>query len=471
MMGTSDANGNRLAFWNGTHTVGGVQVMLRTPGAALLFDFGFTPNPRASLFSGVVPVPADQRLIHYLRAGMAPLVEGIYDPDQLHGRTVAELTERLRHAGHVLSGQPLVDDLGQTPTAVFFSHLHQDHMALLPHLGEHMTVFCHRDSVALHESMVEAGTLPATPATLVGLDDGEAIEHGDIRLELVAVDHDIPGAAGFLASTPSETIAWTGDWRMHGRHPQRLERFAELCRAREDVVLLTEGTTLNPQGTGPMQGQPLGERAVIERVDEQLDHATGLASAAFYPRNLERIEDLRRVAAAHGRRFVLSRSTAAGWFGAVERGVEVGSPKDLLIHADGCDGGPWEQVTAEQIGNDKAAFFCELQIEHRAVLLDAGGGPGDVYFHTNGNPLALSGPEWDAMQAWMQQTGIRFEHLNSGGHAPPDTLAWMAQEAAPELLIPMHSGYPELYPTGGVTRFLPRRGEVTDLRIAATANS
>jgi len=451
-----DTSSTRAVFWNGTHTIGGVQVMLRSPSAALFFDFGFTPNPSASLFSGTVPAPDDGPLIAYLRAGMAPLVEGLYAPDHLGGRSVAQLTERLRHGGRILDRQPLVDDLEETPKAVFFSHLHQDHMALLPFLSEDVTVFCHRDSVAFHAAMVDAGVLPPSPARFVGLADGEQVDHGDIRLELAEVDHDVPGASGFLARLPDgDTVAWTGDW----------QRFAERCASREGVILLTEGTSLGPDRSGATAGEALTESDVDERFDHLVGETTGLVTTAFYPRNLERIESFRQLAAGHERRLVLSRPTAAGWLGAVQRGVTAGEPSQILVVDGGGDDAAIDlpTVTADEIADNRAAFVCEVQIEHRSLLLGTASGPGDLYVHTNGNPLGTSGPAWEALQAWMDQTGTRFERLNSGGHAPPDGLAWLVEAAEPDLVVPMHSNHPELYPCGDTQRLLPQRGQIVDL--------
>jgi ribonuclease J len=466
-MQSQDHSSTRAVFWNGTHTIGGVQVMLRSPSAALLFDFGFTPNPSASLFSGVVRAP-DDALIAYLRAGMAPLVEGLYGSDHLGHRSVAQLTERLRHGGRILEDQPLVDDLDELPKAVFFSHLHQDHMALLPFLSDDVTVFCHRDSEVFHAAMVAAGVLPACPARFVGLADGEQVEHGDIRLELVEVDHDVPGASGFLARLPDgSTVAWTGDWRLHGRHPSRMQRFAARCAAEDGVVLMTEGTSLGPDRSGATAGDALTEFDVDERFDDLLGDTSGLVTTAFYPRNLERIESFRRLAVSHGRRLVLSRPTAGGWLGAVQRGLAIGDPAQVLVVDDGSDDGAIDlpAITAEQISDDRAAFVCEVQIEHRSLLLGAASGPGDLYVHTNGNPLGTSGPAWGALQAWMQQTGTRFERLNSGGHAPPDGLEWLAKAAQPDLVVPVHSNHPELYPCAGTPSLLPHRGQVVDLHV------
>jgi mRNA degradation ribonuclease J1/J2 len=463
------ADDMRLTFWNGTHTVGGVQVMLRCDASALLFDFGFTPNWRASLFNRYVPLPAEGRLRRYLSAGMAPLVEGVYADEHL-SESVASAVAPLRREGCILADLPVLGETEPGRLGIFVSHLHQDHMALLPYVSPQVPVYMSQEGAVFHEALVQAGALPPTRAEIQGLADGEEVAVGDLRIQLCDMDHDIPGAAGFIAQTSAGTVAWTGDWRLHGRHTDRLSRFAERCQDRGVDLLITEGTSLRPGPDAAGHDRQIPEVDVAERIDDVLERTKGLASAAFYPRNLERIADIRSIAGRHGRELVLSRETAEGWLGAVKNGVQAGDPWGVYVLEEA--GGKVEAeaderfrtVTVQEIRADRSAFFCEVQIEHRSLLLDTCAQPEDVYFHTNGNPLGQSGPEWETLETWIRQLNIDMHWLNSGGHAPPDGLAWLVDAADPDMVIPVHSSYPELYPSRGARRYLPRRGETLALR-------
>lgn len=451
-----------LTFLNGVTTVGGVQALVQAGDSALCFDFGATPNPSGSLFSRPSPPPQAGSLVAHLRAGMAPLVEGLYDRAQLagSGEGVATACEPLRHDGRLLDGMPLVRHLEHI--GIFVSHVHNDHCGLLPFAGPDVPVIMSADGAALHGGLVEVGALPPTPARVRGLEDGARQQIGDLDLELVPVDHDVPGAAGFVLTAGNRRVAWTGDWRAHGHAPQRMVDFAE--RAAGVDVLVTEGTTLRPDAS-PVR--PLSEKELIERVDRLLAGTDGLAFVTPYPRNLQRLAALRDVASANGRTLVLRPETLAGWRAAARHGLSApelnGGGKPIAILAadssgDGSGGGGHVEVGVEDLRRDRNAFLVELQVADRWVALAVGAGPGDLLLHCNGEPLGPWAAEWTSLSAWVKALGLDFVWLDSGGHATPDDLAWLVETVRPGAVVAVHSAYPELFPRTRVPLVLPRRG-------------
>lgn len=51
------------------------------------------------------------------------------------------------------------------------------------------------------------------------------IQVGDITMEVWPSDHDAYGATGLIVKTPDKTIAYTGDIRLHGYHPDWVHDF------------------------------------------------------------------------------------------------------------------------------------------------------------------------------------------------------------------------------------------------------
>jgi ribonuclease J len=448
-----------LTFFNGTRTVGGVQVLARAGRSGLCFDFGATPNPTASLFSRGCPPPRTGSLPAHLRSGMAPLIEGLYDPAQLGtaGRSVAEVAEPMRRDGRLLEGMPLIDDVEHL--GVFVSHIHNDHCGLLPFVAPGVPVVMSAAGAALHAGMVDSGELPASPAKVLTLEDGGHTRVGDeLDLQLLDVDHDLPGAAGFVLSAGDQRVAWTGDWRAHGHAPTRMARFAE--RAAGVDLLLTEGTTLAPDASPVRQ---ISESELIDRVGRLLARTEGLAFVTPYPRNLFRLDALREVAAANGRTLVLSHATMAGWRDAARHGLTAPDPdaRPVAVFDDPAAGGegPGLRVGVDELSRDRDAFLVELQLEQRWMALAVGAGPGDLLVHCNGNPLGPWDPEWVSLTAWVRTLGLDFAWLNSGGHATPDDLAWLVDAVRPRAVVAVHSSHPELFPrTAGVPLVLPERG-------------
>ncbi len=451
-----------LTFFNGTTTIGGVQASVQAGDSVLFFDFGTTPDPTGSLFSRSSPPPPVGGLAAHLRAGMAPLVEGLYDPAQLTaaGGSVAAVVEPLSQHGRSLAGIPVLDQRGQM--AIFVSHNHNDHCALLPFVNPDIPVLMSSDGAALHAGLTYAGVLPGSPATVQGLEEGEHLRIGELDLELIHVDHDVPGAAGFVLQAGDRRIAWTGDWRAHGHQPERMAAFAE--RASGVDLLITEGTTARPDSS---PGRPLSEAELAERVERIISATDGLAFVTPYPRNLRRLASLRDAAAATGRTLVLRPETLHGWRAAIQHGLAGPNPDHgsapvgvLALGGDENHSTPaGTPVTVDDLRRSRNDFLVELQVPDRWVALAAGAGPGDVLVHTNGEPLGAWAPEWTSLQAWVKTLGLDFVWLDSGGHASPDDLAWLVETVQPGAVAAVHSAHPHLFPRTSVPLILPRRGQ------------
>ena len=450
-----------LTFFNGTSTIGGVQASVQTGDSALFFDFGITPNPTGSLFSRSSPAPVIGSLAAHLRAGMAPLVEGLYDPAQLAltGGSVSSTVEPMAKQGRMLDQASILDHVENT--AIFVSHIHNDHCELLPFVSPDVPVLMSSDSAALYAGLTDVKALRSTPAVIRGLADGEHRSIGGMDLELIHVDHDIPGAAGFILQAGDRRIAWTGDWRAHGHAPERMAAFAE--RASGVDLLITEGTTLRPDSS---PAQALSETDVAERADRILAATDGLAFVTPYPRNLRRLASLRDAAAANGRTLVLRHETLAGWRAAVKHGLSAPHPDDggasiAVLATDSTDPNlvtGEAQVTVEDLRHNRQDFLLELQVPDRWVALAVGAGPGDVLIHSNGQPLGSWDPEWTSLQAWVQALGLDFVWLDSGGHAGPDDLAWLVETVRPTAVAAVHSAHPQLFPRTSAQLILPTRG-------------
>lgn len=450
-----------ITFFNGTSTIGGVQASVQSEDATVFFDFGVTPNPTGSLFSRSSPAPTIGRLAAHLRAGMAPLVEGLYDPVQLAptGGSVGSTVQPMLAEGRLLNGVSILDQ--SQNTAVFVSHIHNDHCELLPFLNPDIPVLMSSDSVAVYSGLTDVGALPRTKASVVGLEDGEHRAIGGMDLELIHVDHDIPGAAGFILQAGDRRIAWTGDWRAHGHSPERMAAFAE--RASGVDLLVTEGTTLRPDSS---PSKPLSETELSERAETLLAGTDGLAFVTPYPRNLRRLAGLRDAATATGRTLVLRNETLAGWRAAVAFGLSGPHPDAngaAIAVLDTGDPGvtfPADQmqVTVADLRQNRNDFLVELQVPDRWIALAVGAGRGDVLIHTNGQPLGSWDPEWTSLQAWVQALGLDFVWLDSGGHAAPDDLAWLVETVRPAAVAAVHSGFPQLFPRTSSELILPTRG-------------
>ncbi|HET8613889.1 MAG TPA: MBL fold metallo-hydrolase [Actinomycetales bacterium] len=438
-----------LTFLGGTHTVGGVQIVARTDQAALVFDLGVVGNPgvvrETALFHELMSPRASSPLADYLRAGMAPLLEGVYDDAQLPAG-VARLTEAMRRPGHALAGREVLDLTG-LDSAVFVSHLHDDHAGLARFVAPGVPLLMSEVSSRLLPALVEAGELVQGPATPQPLRPAEPRSLGDLLVEAVPVDHDVVGASGLLVTTPDGTFAYTGDWRGHGAHPERMMAFAERCRGVD--VLMTDASCTGH--TAEQVAHQVRETDVAPWFADVLRRTSGTAYLAVHPRNLERHEQLRQVTVAAGRRVVLDPVVARLWTRALaERAVD-GSLDGVSVWDVGDDrpvpsGLP--RVTPSDIAAARDAFVAHLPTRLRPLLLDAGAGPGDTFVHLNGHPFGSADPHWRVLHTWTRLLGLKLEVLSSHGHALPDDLAAFVDAVRPGSVVPVHTNAPDRFPRG-----------------------
>lgn len=458
-----------VTFYNGTHTVGGVQILLEGQTGRIVFDLGVVDNPRiarsATLFNQVQSTRRDHELRDMLCAGMAPPIEGLYAAELL-GTSVANVTAPYRMPGRHLSSLPVATgDLHDT-TAVFISHLHPDHAALLPLVAPDVRVLMSQAGRALHEALVSVARIRPSGGSVEGIAPGQATTVGDLSVELSPVDHDVPGSSGIIIEIDGMVLAYTGDWRLHGSHPDRMEAFAQRCATRHVDILVTEGSTLTasePQYVGPQHA----ETDVAGWVAARLKDTNGTAFLTLHPYNVDRLVTVADVAEAHGRTLVLDPRTAATW-SALACAGEVpppgagvatwASPTEPTIRLTGLP-----TVTVADIAADRPRFVVEVVRGAWPLLLDVGAGPGDAFLHLNGDPYGPADPAWEALRTWCHELRVDLQVFSAHGHASAQDLAWLVEAVRPAAVVPVHSNHPECFPRTSSPVWLPQRGQRVSL--------
>ncbi|MDM7911572.1 MAG: hypothetical protein QUS09_00585 [Methanotrichaceae archaeon] len=128
------------------------------------------------------------------------------------------------------------------------------------------------------------------------------------------MDHSIFGATAYILRGET-TVAYTGDFRLHGKDGQSTRKF--ISQAKDASVLITEGT----RASRPEEDEKTSEQSVGEACRESVENSTGLVIADFSPRNFERLETFQKIVPIH--------TEARDWFARsfenvlmVEEGVE-----------------------------------------------------------------------------------------------------------------------------------------------------
>jgi ribonuclease J len=256
--------------------------------------------------------------------------------------------------------------------------------------------------------------------------DRKIVRCGEIEIEFVAVDHDLPGATGFLIRTPDLQLAFTGDHRWHGLHPERTLRFAEAARGAD--VLILECVSL---GIDPEVLTRLTESDVADRFAKLLRRTRGLVVVNVYGMNRERVAAIGRACEAAGRSFLMEPQAAemAGWSGVAS------------------DLGP--------IRAQPSRHCLQLDFYSLPRLIDLEPPRGSVWVQAGGTPLGRYDPRGAVLDAWVERFGLEHVELDSSGHSWPSDLRRMVRSVAPRVVLPVHSRAPELLTVVGPRRLLP----------------
>ena len=377
----------------------GLKFVLDHGGVRVMFEMGIEHAPGAMPFSlGLQPRPG-RELLDLQAVGMAPRGTGV----------LGSWDRR---------------------TSLFLSHMHLDHVALVHSVHPDVPIYYPQRMEPLREACVRAGYLDWRRPPGIQVADRGRVQVGAIEVEFVAVDHDLPGATGFLVRTPDLALAYTGDHRWHGFHPEVTERFAEAARGVR--VLLQEAVSMSWDPAPETAGT--SEEDVCGAFGEVLDRAGGLVVVNLYPMNRLRVHAFGAACAARGRVLVLERqaATMADWPLVME---DVGA----VLH-------------------DPRRYCVQLEFSSLPSLIDLRPPAGSIYVHSNGVPLGPFDPTHQVMLAWIRALGLELVTLGSSGHSGPADVRRMVEAVAPAVVLPVHSRRPEALLVPGIPTLVPEVG-------------
>lgn len=380
----------------------GLKFLVEHGDAQCLFDFGPEHAPGRSPFSLGLAPRAGRELADLLAVGAAPPLKGIYTGDSWDGRT-----------------------------HVFITHMHLDHTGLIPMLGPDVPLYFPAAMESVRAAADRSGYLSWRRPTGSAIADGEVVNVGPIRVRFVAVDHDLPGATGFLVETPDASIAFTGDHRWHGLHPELTQAFTESARGAD--LLIQEGVSL---GWGLLEGDPpvLSEAEAIAELRRALAETAGLVIVNCYGMNRERVAAIAAACKATGRRLLMEPQMAAmaGW-------------PDVL-------------ASTEAVRDDPEGHCLQLGFESLPLLIDLQPPAGSLWIQSGGAPMGSFDPAQPVLEAWAARFGVEMRTITSSGHSRPEDIVRMVTTVHPKRVLPVHTRAPEALQVPGVASFVPYAG-------------
>jgi len=456
----------------GNGEIGGNKILLEHKGTRVFLDFGMSFNKNSQYFCEFLNPRKCSGLGDLFEFGLLPDMNGIYREDYL------------AHMGRPAEEKSL--------DAVFLSHAHADHAQYIHFLRWDVPIYCTQATRIILECLQETGS--NTFSDLIDacesfkfyqngkgglsrvdrkkaeyihqrdfhvMEEGQRISIGSIEVEMVPVDHSLPGSCGFIIYTDEGNIVYTGDLRFHGSNGHLSQRFVEKAREAVPKWMLCEGTRMDSTDKD-------SEAEVQKKISGLICNCDDLVFIEHPIRDIDRVSSIFSAAKENERDFVIPLKLAYlvealdSYCPFCIDDVKILKPRKNwgLINKSG--------VAAEQVAQDYAKWEREFICRSNSITCDDLNRSQKDYVVSMSmweigqmpdlkpvNALWIKSscePFCEEMELdeerkmnWLTHFGIRHENAHASGHASGEELRDMIREICPEILIPIHTERPELF--------------------------
>ncbi len=461
-----------IEILGGEGEIGGNKILIEHKGTRVFLDFGMSFKQNGLFFSEFLNPRKCSGLGDLFEFGLLPDMEGIYREDYLC------------HMGR-LPEERSVD-------AVFLSHAHADHAQYIHFLRWDIPVYCTEASKIILGCLQDTGSnafsdlIYACEAfrfytnkngglsrvdrkkwdyihkrELCVMETDRRVSIGSMEVEMVPVDHSLPGACGFIVYTDEGSIVYTGDIRFHGSNGHLSREFVEKAHKASPRWMLCEGTRIDSDHRD-------SEPEVQKRISELISISEGMVFVEHPIRDIDRTSSIFTAARDNGRHFVVSLKLAY----LVESlgphcpfcldDVMILVPRKSwgLIGKTGVvqeqvdqDYAKWERdyvhrpnsITCEDLRGSPASYVVSMSMWEISQLADIK--PSDALWIKSSCEPFCEEMELDEerKQNWLKHFGIRHENAHASGHASAEELKGMIREIRPEILIPIHTKRADMF--------------------------
>lgn len=330
-----------LTVYDGATTIGGTKIHIEEKGRGVLLDFGMNFSSYGDYYQEFLKERSNRGIYDLINLRLIPEID-IYRPDLVptdidptpwpkpNVEAVLLSHAHLDHCGNIglLRGDiPIVASAtsaailkamrDSAPASIGSEISYYSQKTSLPECGgfvlesESGGRYTARDLYLCTEPTPElkefASKRPGgNTARSKGVEAGAVDPLGNLSLpfevEAYPVDHSIPGAVAYIIRGDS-TIAYTGDYRLHGTHSDETRQFIEA--AKNATVLITEGTRV-----GREADEEVSEEVVLRNCLVATEEAEGLTVADFSARNFERLNIFSEIARRSDRCLVVTAKDA-----------------------------------------------------------------------------------------------------------------------------------------------------------------
>ncbi len=456
----------------GKNEIGGNKILVEHKGTRILLDFGMSFGQAANFFSEFLQPRKCAALSDFFELGLLPDIKGIYR------------TDYLKHMDR--------PEEERSVDAVLLSHAHADHAQYIHFLRHDIPIFCTQATKIILQALEKTGSntcsdLITTCETFSFyinkkgeksridrkhddyvhsrnynlMQPNTKIKIGSLEIEMVPVDHSLPGACGFIIYSDEGNLVYTGDIRFHGSHGELSKNFVEKARSVKPTWLLVEGTRID-------QEQIHSEHAVKQEITKLIEKTKNLVFVEFPIRDLDRTNTIYQAAIANNRKFVVNLKLAYLIDALGDLcpfsldDVQILIPKKSwgLIDKPGADQKQIEQdyvtwerdyifrnnrITYEELCKNPQNYVVTMSMYEINQLTDIQ--PKDaIWIKSSCEPFCEEMElDEERKKNWLKHFNIQEFFAHASGHASGNEIRNMIKEINPQVVIPVHTEHAERF--------------------------
>ena len=287
------------------------------------------------------------------------------------------------------------------------------------------------------------------------------VKIGSLEVEMVPVDHSLPGACGFIIYTDEGNLVYSGDLRFHGLHGEKSYKFIERAKEAEPELFLCEGTRID-------DNRKDSEEKVKNEMGELISQSGGIVFVEHPKKDTDRVKTIYDAAKSNEREFVIDLKLAyliekLGKMSSLDiKDTMILIPKKKwgLIGREDVPGDQvlkdyetWERdfivrsntVRCEELKKNPKDYVVSTSLWEMNQLVDIQP-KNAIWIKSNCEPFSED-MELDEKRKkhWLEHFGIKEYSAHASGHASGPEIKQMIKEIDSKEVIPIHTEHPEMF--------------------------
>ena len=325
------------------------------------------------------------------------------------------------------------------------THGHEDHIGSIPYLLKQINVpiYATKLTAGLIKNKLDEHRLTKSTKLKI-VNQGDKINLGKIKVEMIRSCHSIPDSVALAIHTPVGIIVHTGDFKIDytpiDGETTDFGRLAELGN-KGVLALLSDSTNAERKGF------TMSESTVGEVFDKLFLNCTKRIVVATFASNVHRIQQIVNSAVKYERKIAICGRSMVNVVNTAKDLGYIDVPNNTFIDIDMINNFPDDRLVIITTGSQGEAMSALTRMaagEHRKVQIT----PNDlIIISANpipGNEKYVSKVINDLMEIGAEVVYSSLEAIHVSGHACQEEQKLMLSLVRPKYFLPVHGEYRQL---------------------------